>query len=107
MAGPLKEIKNALKELSLQYNLEPIHTARPKLWRHLNELLKNYRDFFLHPNPDHFQKYVGETGNAQWCFASDTASGILEYIYEGCRGEAPKWVNTSGLQSLGFKVVDI
>lgn len=54
MAGPLKEVKKALGELCSQLRIEPLPKAKPQVWRELNELLKGYRDYFVHPNPESF-----------------------------------------------------
>ena len=104
MATELKDLKSALKEVVLQKGLEPIFKAEPKLWQHLNEFVKNYRDFFLHPNPELFESFVGKSGNAQWQLASKTVSGLLSYVYLGCNGSVPRWVNNSGLVAHGFEI---
>jgi hypothetical protein len=107
MATSLKDVKSAIKELVLQKGLKPIHDVEPKLWQNLNEFVKHYRDFFLHPNPDLFEEYVGKAGNAQWQLASSTACGILCYVYAGCNGSVPNWVFESGLVSHGFSVKSV
>ncbi len=107
MSSNLKDVKSALKELALQQGLKPIHEAEPKLWQHLNEFLKNYRDFFLHPNPEHFENFVGKAGNAQWQLPSKTAEGLLAYIYQGSNGKVPKWVTNSSLKAHGFEIQSI
>jgi hypothetical protein len=107
MAGPLKSIKCAIKEVIEQKGIQPLHEAEPKLWQNLNEFIKHYRDFFLHPNPERFEEYVGKAGNAQWQLASKTVSGILAYIFNSTNGTVPSWVNESGLRARGFEVTNI
>jgi len=107
MAGPLKEIKSALKELSEQLGIEPLHKSRASLWRELNELLKGYRDYFVHPNPDLFQEHLENTGNLQWQFPSRVASGIISYFHESIHGRVPFWVENTSLNSRGFDIVGI
>ncbi|TYK64162.1 hypothetical protein [Colwellia echini] len=107
MAIQLKGLKPALNELVKQKNITPLHKAQPKLWQNLNEFLKKYRDFFVHPNPDDFDKFVGETGNAEWQFATNTASGILEYFYSECTGNVPKWVKIGSIKCHGFELIEI
>ena len=104
MASSLKDVKSALREVTLQKGIKPIHEAEPQLWQHLNEFVKQYRDFFLHPNPELFEEYVGKAGNAQWQLPSATASGLLAYIYRESTGAIPNWVNTSELKSHGFEI---
>jgi len=107
MVGPLRDIKSALKELTTQNDITPLHLAKPKLWQMLNEFVKNHRDFFIHPNPEKFDSFVGKNGNAQWKLPSETASGILEYMYQELYGHIPKWVNKSSIKIHGIEVVDI
>ena len=107
MAGPLKEIKKALKELAVQLNIAPLHEAKPETWRKLNELLKGYRDYFIHPNPDEFSKHLDETGKLPWNFASDVASEIVDYFFTATGTEVPTWVKVTSLKCRGFEVVSI
>lgn len=107
MAGPLKSIKSAIKELAKLKGIPPVHSSEPNLWRNLNEFLKNYRDFFLHPNPELFESFVGKAGNAKWQLPSQTASGIIGYFFLKVYGEIPIWVSNSGLRVQGFKIVKL
>ena len=107
MANHLRGVKSALKELTSQKGITPLHNAKPRLWQSLNEFIKNYRDFFVHPNPEKFDRFVGKDGNAKWEIASETASGILEYIYKEAYGTVPKWVSCNGLKIHGIEVVDL
>ena len=105
MAGPLKEIKVALSELCSQLGIEKLHVARPKVWRELNELLKGYRDYFIHPNPESFHEHVEATGNLKWGFPSMVATEIISYFFEATHNQVPSWVKQSGLRSKGFEVL--
>lgn len=107
MAGPLKQTKSALRELSLQLKISPLHTARPSVWRELNELLKNYRDYFVHPNPEKFQQHVVSTGNLEWGFPTRVASEIISYFYEATGNPVCSWVKETGLRSRGFEAQSI
>lgn len=107
MAGPLKEIKLALRELCTQLKVQELHIARPKAWRELNELLKGYRDYFIHPNPESFHNHVEATGNLEWGFPSRVAAEIISYFFEATQQQVPPWINKSGLRSKGFEVVSI
>jgi len=107
MAGPLRGIKHAVKELNIQSGIQPLHEEEPKLWQTLNEFLTNYRNFFLHPNPELFNQYVGKTSNLQWQFPSKTVSEILAYIFKNTAGEVPNWVNETSLIAHGFEIKNI
>lgn len=105
MAGPLKEVKKALQELCLQLGIAPLHKAKPQVWREFTELLKTYRDYFVHPNPESFQKYVEATGNHEWRFPSKVAAEIMSYYFEAKLQPIPEWLKSTGLRSKGFEVV--
>jgi hypothetical protein len=73
----------------------------------LNEFLKNYRDFFVHLNPEKFGVLVGTEGKANWRLPITTASGIIAYIYGERDGSIPSWVLNPGLMAHGFEVVPV
>ncbi|HWA11986.1 MAG TPA: hypothetical protein VHA15_02745 [Burkholderiales bacterium] len=107
MAGPLKELKVALKELACQLGMPPLHKAKPAAWRELNELLKGYRDYFIHPNPEHFHAHVTATGNLAWSFPSRVATDIITHFFVSTGTETPSWLAQSQLRSRGFDFVRI
>lgn len=107
MAGPLRELKLALRELSRQLGIDPLHKTRASAWRELNELLKGYRDYFVHPNPEAFHEHVEATGSLEWSFPSRVAREIIGYFFEATHQQIPAWVNQTGLRSKGFEVVCI
>ncbi|MEP4545584.1 MAG: hypothetical protein ABJ000_05335 [Saccharospirillum sp.] len=107
MSSELRSVKTALKVLIEELNLKPLHSEEPKLWQNLTELLKNYRDFFLHPNPEKFHEHVESAGNKSWGLASSTVEGILSYIFLNTSGNVPSWVFKSELECDGFRLVDI
>ena len=105
MAGPLKELKNALKELSIQLGIIPIHEAKPAKWRELNEMLKGFRDYFVHPNPEEFHNQVQTTANLKWEFPSKLASEIIGHYFQETGQRIPNWVSKSSLSCRGFNYV--
>jgi len=84
-----------------------LHVARPQAWRELNELLKGYRDCFIHPNPESFHNHVEATGNLKWGFPSNVAAEIIAYFFEATQKQIPPWVKHTGLRSKGFEVINI
>lgn len=107
MAGPLKELKKALNELSVQLGIGCLHKGRPSTWRELNELLKAYRDYFIHPNPERFHDHVEAAGSLQWVFPSRVASEVISYFFEATNADVPVWVSSGSLKSRGFSLVGI
>jgi len=105
MAGPLKEVKVALRELCALLEVEKLHIARPKAWRELNELLKGYRDYFIHPNPENFHEHIEATSNLEWGFPSKVVAEIISYFFEATHRQVPSWVKQSGLRSRGFDAI--
>jgi hypothetical protein len=105
MAGPLRDLKTALKELSCQLNIKPLHEVEPNTWRELNEVLKTHRDYFVHPNPELFTDRVNSSFNLNWEFPSSVAARVLEYYFRSTMKEIPPWVANTGLRSRGFDIV--
>lgn len=105
MAGPLKELKAALKELASELGIDPLHKARPESWRKLTELLKGQRDFFIHPNPEQFHDHVSVTGNQPWGFPSNVAAEIIEYFFIATDSKVPPWLAQSQIRCRGFDYV--
>lgn len=105
MAGPLKEMKKALKELASQSEIKPLHEGEPKLWRKLNELIKGYRDYFIHPNPENFHSHLEEVGRLEWGLPSETATGIIRYFYKEKGAPIPNWLDKARLKCRGFDYV--
>lgn len=107
METEFRELKKSLNELAKQSNIKPLHQAKPEAWRKLNELLKGYRDFFIHPHPEKFSEQLDATGNLPWNFASNLAEEIIEYFFVATGSKVPPWLSTPGLKSKGFEVVSI
>ena len=105
MAGPLKELKVALNELSTQLGITPIHKSKPAKWRELNEMLKGFRDYFVHPNPEAFHNHVQATVSLKWAFPSKLASEIIGYYFQETGKEIPSWVSKSSISCRGFNYV--
>ena len=105
MAGPLREIKKALNELSAQYGIEKLAKVRPTQWQQLNEFIKAYRDYFIHPDPEHFHDYVIAIGQKNWEFPSAVAAGIMASYFELLKRPVPKWLEKGGLVCRGFDYV--
>lgn len=106
MAGPLKELKKALTELANQLGIQPLHKSNPALWRELNELLKKYRDYFIHPNPEHFHHHLENAGNFQWGFPARVASEIIGHFFQTTGTQVPSWVSRGRLTCRGFDYVE-
>lgn len=106
MKGPLKELKCALNELSDQSQIPRIHEAKPEIWRRLNELLKEYRDYFVHPEPEKFHDHVESVFSHPWGFSSQVATEIISYFFEESHGDVPDWITKPQLRCIGFEVQD-
>ena len=107
MRHEFRDLKEALKELAVQFNVPQLHEEKPEAWRNLNELIKMHRDYFVHPEPERFSEHVCEAGLQQWGFASKTATEIIEYYYTKSGHEVPAWLSRPGLRCKRFEVVSI
>jgi hypothetical protein len=104
MAGPLRELKRALRELCDQLAIPRLDTAKPDAWRRLNELLEAYRDYFVHPNPEAFHEHVEAVFGHPWGFSSQVAVEIISHYFEATGNAVPAWLNAPSLRCLGFEV---
>lgn len=107
MRGPLRELKDALKELALQLKVRPLHEAEPLAWQELTEFVKTYRDYFVHPNPDGFSAHIEAVGNLHYSFPSRVASEVIAYFFDATAAAKPEWVKQSQLRCRGFDLVRI
>lgn len=104
--GPLRDLKSSLNELSDQLRVQRIHEAKPETWRQLNELLHQYRNYFVHPNPEpeKFHEHIESIFNRPWGFCSAVAAEVISYYFESTSGNIPDWVRASGLRCHGFDI---
>lgn len=107
MKGPLRELKAALKELAVQLNISPLHSAKPHLWQELTEFVKTYRDYFVHPNPQRFHEHVEGFGNLQSGFPSRVATEVVAYFFDATDVASPTWLVKPRLRCRGFDLVRI
>ena len=90
----LGSLKNGLPELCLALRITSLAQAEPQLWTDLLEVVKESRDFFVHPKPDPavFQSMVLRTLEEKWIFPIKTAENVLAYLYRNTTGTVPSWV---------------
>ena len=91
------EIKNGLKELCYALNMRPHHEGAPQLWNTLNDFLKRYRDWFIHPTPEGFNESFDKVGNKQWMLASNTAVEVIGYYFDEVNHPRPDWLKKGSL----------
>jgi len=102
----LKELKDCIKEACKHYGLKPLHTAEPKLWYDLLQVLKTTRDFMTHPTPDatEFDKIVGDALKKHtWAKPSQIAEQVLRYFYTNQTQKPPEWLKKN--QEFCFKAI--
>ncbi len=96
MESDLRDLKCALKELACLHGISPIHNAQPEIWRALNEFLRKYRNYFVHPDPENFSKIVNEIQLKQLGLGPKVATTIIEYYYSATGTPVPAWLSTPG-----------
>lgn len=80
----LKELKERIKVLCDSYQIPRIDTTNPKLWQDFNGLLKEARNFIIHPFPDpkKFQEcmeiVLEKHGLRKW---AKIAEGIISHFF--------------------------
>ncbi len=95
LRGKLSKLNDGITELCCQLQLTPLHTADPKLWKSLLEVLKLRRDFLIHPKPDavEFNRVIGDaTSKDSWEFPSRVAEEVIGYFYVARKCPKPDWL---------------
>ena len=97
MFKEFREIKEALKQLCDELKIKKHHETSPETWQKLNEFLKNYRDYFVHPTPEDFGSIMEKIVSTPWNFASNTAVAVVGHYYDELKKERPEWLKKGAL----------
>ena len=92
-----QEIKTALKELCDALAIKQLHETSPKTWQQLNEFLKRYRNWFVHPTPEDGHCILTELSSRQWDFASNIAVDVIGHFFDQSKKPRPDWLNKGSL----------
>ncbi len=106
LSSDLKEVKDAIKVLCEELQLEKLHDVDQTLWNDLTNVLKPVRDFFSHPYPDSetLNKIMDEAlKKHSWNFPSRVAENVISYFYKKTNQPIPDWVK----QNKEFSVLKI
>ena len=90
-------INRALKELARSKCITPIHEAKPKVWQELNEFLREYRDNFVHPDPESFPEFIKAISRHQLNLGPRVATEIIKYFYTATGTPVPDWLSRRGI----------
>ena len=96
--GDLKDLKECLKALCRHCTIPYIHEEKPTEWNQLLSVLKDVRDYMVHPNPDPqaFHDTVTKAGaDRTWDFAPGVAQAIISYFYEATHRPVPEWLRSN------------
>ena len=107
MRCKLRELKTALKVLCEELAIQPLHKKSPKTWNQLNEFLKKYRDWFVHPTPEKVHCIFTDIEHRRWDLASNTAVGVIGHFYDELGAERPEWLTKGSLIIPLLKVTKI
>lgn len=103
------KLKEKVKNLCEYFKLELISKQDPKLWDDFSQLLKDTRNFFVHPKPfpKEFQEYMNKIlGEHKPITYIRTVEEILKYFYQNMKGEIPTWLQENTLSEFkGIKLI--
>ncbi len=91
MWSKFRDMNRALKELAQSNCITPIHEAKPKLWHELNTFMREYRNYFAHPDPESFRKFVTEISGHDLNLGPRVATEIIRYFYTATETPVPGW----------------
>ena len=97
MRKKFSEIKSALNELARLNGIKPIREAKPKEWQELNEFLREYRNYFVHPNPESFSEFVNGISGHKLNLGPRVATEIIKYFYTAKGTCLPAWLSKRGI----------
>ncbi|MCE2440155.1 MAG: hypothetical protein J4F39_12100, partial [Candidatus Latescibacteria bacterium] len=97
MRREFSDIKSALNELARLNGIKPIHETEPEIWGELNQFLRKYRNYFIHPDPESFPKFVTEIGGHNLNLGPRVASEIIKYFYTATGTPVPAWLSERGV----------
>lgn len=107
--GERSELKEKIKNLCKYFKSKQIHEEDSSLWDDFNQLLKDTRDFFVHPKPfpREFQEYVSEIFNEHKpIIYVRTSEEILKYFYQNRKIKIPSWLQENTLfEFKGIKII--
>ncbi|WP_166267121.1 hypothetical protein [Marinobacter caseinilyticus] len=87
-----RELKDGLKALCDIVQVPRMHEQSPKVWQHLIEFVKDYRDFFVHPTPKKFSEVISSAKARPMRFPVDTAVEAIGYFYDKNDQQRPAWL---------------
>lgn len=102
-----QEIRTALKELCCELEIKQLHETSPNIWQRLNEFLKRYRDWFVHPTPEDFHRILTEISSRQWDFASNIAVDVIGHFFDQSGKPRPDWLKKGSLVIPRLKVLKL
>ena len=97
MEFDLRDPKCALKELACIHGISPIHKAQPEIWRELNQFLRKYRNYFVHPDPQSFPEILTNISGQKLNLGPRVATEIIMYFYTATETPFPAWLSKRGV----------
>lgn len=97
MSSKFRDTNRALKELARSNCITPIHEAKPRLWQELNTFLREYRNYFAHPDPEIFSEVIDGISCLQLNLGPRVATEIIKYFYTATGTPVPTWLSKRGI----------
>lgn len=101
-----KDSKSAINELARSVGITPIHEANPKVWQELNVFLREYRNYFVHPDPESFSDFINGIGCHQLNLGPRVATEIIKYFFTATETPVPGWLLERGILVPKIVIVD-
>lgn len=102
--GELSDLQTALKVFATESNVTSLHVANGQLWSEFNQVVREARDFFIHPKPGPgFQQHIDTITHIPqrrmakdwWRFPVRVAEDIITYFQVERGMTVPDWVTTN------------
>ena len=90
------DLSKMLKAASQGLQIARLSKKRPRLMQQLSEFLKKHRNFFAHPNPNHFDLIFGQKiAMHEWGFPQSVAREVITFFFEETKNPVPDWLDGS------------
>lgn len=106
MRSEFRDMNRSLKELARLNDITPIHEANPKVWQELNVFLREYRNYFVHPDSESFSDFINGIGCHQLNLGPRVATEIIKYFYTATETPVPGWLLERGIFVPKIVIVD-
>ena len=95
----LRDLPDRIKTVEKQNGITHLHEKNTKLWCRFLKLVKEYRNFLIHPfpSPERFHEINDRIFKTKLKDYSNTATEVIQHFYSEGNTEPPAWLEQNRL----------